>query len=320
MQEQVLPFDHDLIHDLSELRTDFLTSIFRFFSEAGNTEGYLLIIALLFTVFDKRLGVYTSLVALSTFVINHLLKISLKNPRPFVVSNEYLQEWGVSSQRATDLINEYSTPSGHAMTAAAVFTFLLLRIKSGYLRCLFLLMIFGIGVARPYLGVHFVEDILLGWFLGGLIAWIANRYIDWFWKKWLGLDISKQLLSIAFIVITSLMANNFIDPKSAAHYPQAFVSILGFLSGTLIAAAYEEKQIKFSMQESTFTKDVSRFILMIAVLSLTLIGLDRVFLLIAKDATLLGLQLRYLRYLLVSVSALLLAPWLFVKLGLSKRS
>jgi len=289
MQEQVIPFNHDLISELSEYRSDFFTEVFRFFSELGNTEGYLVIIALLFTVINKRLGVYATIVALFTIVINHLIKVSLKNPRPFVVSNQYLEEWGVSSHRAVELINEYSTPSGHAMTSAAFFGFLFLRIRQPVVRVLILITILGIGFARPYLGVHFFEDILLGWLLGFTIAYIAHKTIEPIWEKWLTLSFVKQLLCVAFLVISSWLLNNIIDPRSVAEYPQSFVSILGFLSGTLIAASFEERRIAFSYVDSSLPKSIGRFILMITVLLFSLSGLDYLFAQIAEDATLLGL-------------------------------
>lgn len=319
MNEQVIPFNQEFITELSEHRTEWLTSLFRFFSELGNVEGYLIIIALLFTVFNKRLGIYTSLVALSTIVVNHLIKISIKNPRPFVVSNEYAEAWGVSEHRAVELITEFSTPSGHAMTAAAFFSFLYLRIKNKFIRVACVSTILGIGLARPYLGVHFFEDVLLGWLLGFVLAFIAHKYINVFWEKWLRLSFIKHCIYTAIVVAGLWCLILLIEDRSITEFPLSIISILGFLSGTLISAAYEEVHINFSHDNSGIVKNFARFILMVIILMGSMTGLDWVFSQIAEDRTELGLVLRYVRYLLVSVLGILFSAKLFVILKLAKQ-
>jgi len=292
VNEQVIPFNQEIITELSEHRSEWLTSLFRFFSELGNVEGYLIIIALLFTVINKRLGIYASLVALFTIVINHLLKIAIKNPRPFVVSREYAEAWGVNEHRAAELIHEFSTPSGHAMTAAAFFGFLLFRIKNKLVRAACILTIIGIG--------------------------LAHKSIDGFWQKWVSLSSIKTLIyTILFVaVIWGLVM--LIENRSIVEYPLSIISILGFLSGTLLAAAQEEKLIGFSLEDSSFLQKIGRLVLMLIILMAAMVGFDWLFAQIAEDRTTAGLFLRYIRYFLVSVFGYLLASKLFVSLRLAK--
>ena len=319
MNEQVIPFNQEFITLLSEHRSEWLSSLFRFFSELGNVEGYLIIIALLFTVFNKRLGIYASLVALSTIVINHIIKIAIKNPRPFVVSNEYAEAWGVSEHRAVELITEFSTPSGHAMTAAAFFSFLFLRIKNKFLRVACVFTILGIGFARPYLGVHFFEDVLLGWLLGFVLAFIAHKYIDVFWEKWLHIGFIKHCIFTGLVVIGLWCLVLLIEDRSITEFPLSIISILGFLSGTLISAAREEVNINFLHDNSEMAKNFARFILMVIILIGSMTGLDWIFGQIAEERTELGLVLRYIRYLIVSVLGILFSAKLFVILKLAKQ-
>jgi len=319
MKHQVIPFNQDFITFLSEQRHEYLTSLFRFFSELGNVEGYLVIIALLFTVVNKRLGIYASIVSLCTIVLNHLLKISIKNPRPFVVSNEYAEAWGVSEHRAVELITEFSTPSGHAMTAAAFFGFLFLRINNKLVRLACVITILGIAAARPYLGVHFVEDVIFGCLLGLIITSVAHKYIDRLWEKWLSLNLPKQLFYTTCLIIFIWCLVLIIEDRSIAEYPLSIISILGFLSGTLIAAAREEIHIGFLIENSNFAKSLARFVLMIAILIAAMLGLDNLFNMIAEDRSSIGLVLRFLRYLLVSVFGLYIGPKIFVCFKLAEK-
>jgi hypothetical protein len=47
-------------------------------------------------------------------------------------------------------------------------------------------------------------------------------------------------------------------------------------------------------------------------------GLDAVFALLAEDATLLGIILRFIRYALIGIWVAALAPWTFIRLGWAK--
>jgi membrane-associated phospholipid phosphatase len=61
---------------------------------------------------------------------------------------------------------EFSTPSGHATAAAAFYTYLYGKVCSRAVRIVAVAAILIIGISRPYLGVHYFEDVFLGWALG----------------------------------------------------------------------------------------------------------------------------------------------------------
>jgi len=100
-------------------------------------------------------------------IINNLLKVIIKRPRPILIS---------------PLINEttYSFPSGHTMNATVLYLFIVFYIFKflkgnkfrwiymGSLMCLVIL----IGVSRIYLGVHYVSDVVAG-FLAGIL-WLIT--------------------------------------------------------------------------------------------------------------------------------------------------
>jgi undecaprenyl-diphosphatase len=76
-----------------------------------------------------------------------------------------------------------SFPSGHALLSAAIYPMLaavtgreLERLAlRRYLFALAAFLVLLIGITRIYLGVHWPSDVLAGWFIGSLWAWIATR-------------------------------------------------------------------------------------------------------------------------------------------------
>jgi membrane-associated phospholipid phosphatase len=161
-----LPFNLGLVQFLADHRNVYLTKLAHVAAFAGGVEGYILLAALIYVVWNKRLAIQLSVVMLAASSINDLLKLLVRNPRPFIVQGTYLQKWAVSAKSARNLAMEFSTPSGHATAAAAFYTYLYGKVCSRAVRIVAVAAILIIGISRPYLGVHYFEDVFLGWALG----------------------------------------------------------------------------------------------------------------------------------------------------------
>lgn len=104
----------------------------------------------------------------STLTANGLLKPLLARARPDVVP------WWSPA-------DGYSLPSGHATGATAfvlIGWFLTERLSSPMrtgLRGFVLLLAIGMGLSRPWLGVHWPSDIIAGWLWGG--AFVAAALV-----------------------------------------------------------------------------------------------------------------------------------------------
>jgi hypothetical protein len=64
-----------LIQFLADHRNVFLTKFFLVASFIGDVEGYILIITLIYVIWDKQLAIRLSILVLLTMSLNHLLKI-----------------------------------------------------------------------------------------------------------------------------------------------------------------------------------------------------------------------------------------------------
>lgn len=100
------------------------------------------------------------------YFISEIFKFLFHTPRPFValldVSSLFTQ-------------GGYAFPSGHAtFFSALAFSIFFMHKKAGYVFMVFALLI---GVARIVAGVHFPVDILGGFILGGVVAYLVAYFM-----------------------------------------------------------------------------------------------------------------------------------------------
>jgi membrane-associated phospholipid phosphatase len=104
--------------------------------------------------------------------IAHVIKVIVQSPRPYLVLENVFPLLAKT---------DFSFPSGHATFFMALATAIFLsHKKAGYLFGFFALLI---GLARIITGVHFPVDILGGYILGALIAYLVRLFYDRINKK-----------------------------------------------------------------------------------------------------------------------------------------
>lgn len=145
------------------------TIIFKIFTNIGGPVIITIIclVLLILHTTRKKYGIPVFVTVISSFVLNTVLKNIFLRPRPSVLR----------------LVTEtsYSFPSGHSMINAALYTILILLLlknanKKGkrIIASISLVILFLIiGISRIYLGVHYFGDVLAGWVLGILVAFIV---------------------------------------------------------------------------------------------------------------------------------------------------
>jgi membrane-associated phospholipid phosphatase len=314
-----LPFSLDLIRQLAENRGDWLTRVFLFFTYLGDVEGYVLLISVIYVTYDKGLAFRLSVLTLVTMSINHLLKTVIMNPRPFISEGTYAQKWAVSPARAAELATEYSTPSGHAMGGASFYAYLYASVKRRSVRIACVALLLLTGLSRPYLGVHYLEDVLGGWVLGIAIVLFSIRYADRIGSLWSRLSYRGQIGSVVAASVLLWLATRALSGWDTAGLPLAFLGYAGFLTGIVIAFPLEAQKVGFDPRSASAPRKILRCALSVGLILGTLILLDGAFAAISADTSVWGHLLRYLRYAAAGIAGVFLGPLLFVKLGLAGR-
>jgi len=311
-----LPFRLDLVEFLADHRLQFLTPLLQLFTFLGELEGYILIIVLLYAAYDKKLAIRLAVLTLVTMSVNHALKTMIRNPRPFIGDGSYKQRWAVSAERAADLATEYSTPSGHAMAGASFYTYLYGVTANRYARAAFVACILLTGFSRPYLGVHYGEDVLIGWVLGLALALLAVRYGASLERRWSRVAYATQVASLVATSLGIWLVTRAVSDWSTTDPPSAFVSYAGLLTGILAGQPLEASMVNFDPKAGGPSSKLLRYVLCVAVVLGTLEILGRLFAMIAVSSSPLGHLLRYLRYSAAGFIGIFVAPLLFVRLRL----
>jgi hypothetical protein len=251
--------------------------------------------------------------------LNHVLKIAIKNPRPFIRQGDYLEKWAVPLANARDLAHEYSTPSGHAMAAAAFYSCLYGAVQNRLVRIAAVAAILLTGLSRPYLGVHYVGDILLGWAIGlgvGLLALIHGERIGSWWNN------RTYMHRVAMTVSASLVfwaATIVINGWQIDSQPRAFLGYAGTVTGLVIARPLEVKLVDFDPKSLSAPCKMLRYVVSVTLAIAALVGLEKFFLVVADNYSLIGYGLQYIRYIVVTVVIIFIAPWLFMRVGLAQK-
>lgn len=160
----------DLHLFLNTFHTTFLDIFFKYTTFLG--DGVMFGVLTVVFFFVKRKMSYVFMVAgVLTLLVTHLFKkIIFKGiPRPLVFFGE--EQLHLVEGVKMALWNSF--PSGHTMTAFAIFATLCLYFKNCFSQYLWIFLAVVAGVSRVYLSQHFWIDIFVGSFLGVLIAFVS---------------------------------------------------------------------------------------------------------------------------------------------------
>lgn len=162
----------DAVLFFSNHRQAWANTLFPILTKLAEPPGYALaFILLLFLRF--RFAFSLLLVALAGLVFSFGLKNYFAQPRP----------WAYFSQlQKTELLvlvpdielhtaADTSFPSGHSLSAFALFTVVALAVRPLWLKLLCLLAAASVALSRMYLVQHFLEDVCVGALLGSAIGY-----------------------------------------------------------------------------------------------------------------------------------------------------
>jgi undecaprenyl-diphosphatase len=174
-----------------ELRSEFLNSVFVFFSDRKSALYFIPLLILILLVFYKNrtdgrfrkliivLGLAAAAVSFADVITARIIKPVFARPRPCQVL-EGLCFWkekaglwvitdGISSYKSS--FSFFSNHAANSMTAALVLGHFYKK-----LLIVFIAVSVLIGLSRLYLGVHYPSDVLSGWTAGAGYAYVF-RYL-----------------------------------------------------------------------------------------------------------------------------------------------
>ena len=149
---------------------------FKYFTHLG--DGAIFAVVIVVLAFVKfRWALYELFAALMTllfvFITKQIMFKGMPRPTKYFENTEVLHLVEGVKMHAMN-----SFPSGHTITAFAIFMILVLIVKNNYLKTLFVVMAILAGWSRVYLSQHFLGDVLSGALIGTLIAAFSCSIVD----------------------------------------------------------------------------------------------------------------------------------------------
>ncbi len=163
-------FGVDPIQALQRVATPFLDALFVAITSTGSLLFFLTAAALVYWLWDKRLGLYLSVLLLASGAVNAYLKALFGLPRPPAVFHKVVPP-----------LMDNGFPSGHAQTSTAFWSGLALVLRGWWIP-LGIVLTALVALSRVYLGVHFVGDVLGGVAIGlglGVAGYVGFRASFW---------------------------------------------------------------------------------------------------------------------------------------------
>jgi len=290
---------------LQGFQTGGLTAVMRFFSYLGTEYFFLLLLPFLYWTISKRWGALVAFSLIFSAYLAGFIKWTFNLPRPPSPPVEKL--WHETSP---------SFISGHAVTAMAVWGTLAALVRRTWFWLLAAVIIFFVGFSRLYLGVHYPADVIGGWLVGALVAWVVVAGSARLWpvvKDWsAGLMLLVALaLSLALVFIHPRWIEENLWPAPNA------VQLGGLLFGMVAGLVWDVKSLHFQV-DGPWSKRILRLILGFVVVAAFYIGPKLIIDQLEISDFLLEQSMRFVRYALVGFAVSGLAPWLFQRLRLAE--
>ncbi len=173
----------DVLLLLSRHRLDFWDVFFKYFTLLGEAWAYLLVI-IIFLFVEYRQVLFIPLLGGLVSGLAYLLKNYFHHPRPLL----FFTRLGImdSIPLVPGVIlhgGNSSFPSGHTLSAFALYAFLSFTVRSVWLQLFLFVVAFVVGFSRIYLAQHFLEDVYLGAIIGSLLGLVVYWLGNWALNK-----------------------------------------------------------------------------------------------------------------------------------------
>jgi len=293
----ILGFTIGFIEWLQSYQNEFLDFFFNAISFLGEQYVFIVVLGYIYWSHNKRMGEFIGLSMGFTSVINNALKVIANAPRPFSEYPDRITNFRPSTSTGT------SFPSGHTQNFSTLLFSIAFFLKKRWFFALAGIFVVLMMFSRMYLGVHYLEDVLVGGFLGLLIAYLSYYFFNKLAENQKLLHRIYIITIIVFFPIVFLLGS------------EDLFKGYGILSGFVLAIMFEKKYVCFCVDISVYKKIV-RLIIGAIVLITIQIGVKMIYAPFVTEGTYLFEVLDFIRYFMVAFVGFGIYPYLFKKLNM----
>ena len=224
----------DIFYDIGWVipyRNPILTPIFEGFTWLGYPTFITFFLPLLYWVWNRDGATRLMMIVMLSSLLNAYLKDYWMNPRPDMVF-----------RMDTEVAQSFGMPSGHAQVSAALWFWLAYEVRRLWMWILASCIMLMICLSRLYLGVHDLEDIIVGLVLAVFSLLLFKASLHPYLSKFRHLNARWHIP----IIVTLMVFLSFIWPSSTNSYETLLVCALmvGWLYGRQIFADYLRYELR----------------------------------------------------------------------------
>ena len=230
---------------LEKLRMPVLNELMLAITTLGEETAFLVIALIVFWCVDKKKGYYVMAVGFMGTMINQILKLACRVPRPWVLDPQF-----TILEQAREAAAGYSFPSGHTQTAVGTFGSIAAFSERKWIRRMCIALAILVGLSRMYIGVHTPADVLAG-------AGCAVLLILAFKKTVLKGTVKHMKYVIAAMLAVAVMFLMYVelwqfpadmDAHNLASGLKNAYTMLGCLIGVAVVYLADRRWLNFSVE------------------------------------------------------------------------
>ena len=255
----------EFLYFLESIRNPVLDTVMSIITYLGDEIAFLALALAVFWCVDKKRGYYLLSVGFCGVIINQVLKLCFRIPRPWVLDPNFKP-----IESAIPAATGYSFPSGHTQNATCTFGGVARFSKALWIRIASVAVIVLVAFSRMYLGVHTPLDVGVSLIIGTLLVFSLYPLFEYASKHeniYYVIFGSFFVIALGFLVFT-LVFPNFIelDPEHSNSALKNACTILGATAGMLVAYPIDRKFVRFDEKATIAGQAVKLIVGIIAVL------------------------------------------------------
>lgn len=230
---------------LEKLRMPVLNELMLAVTTLGEETAFLVIALIVFWCVDKKKGYYVMAVGFMGTMINQMLKLACRVPRPWVLDPEFS-----ILEQAREAAAGYSFPSGHTQTAVGTFGSIAAFSERKWIRWVCITLAVLVGLSRMYIGVHTPADVLAGAGCAALLILVFKRFVlngqDKHMKPVIAVMLATAVVFLLYVELWQFPQD--MDAHNLESGLKNAYTMMGCLVGVAAVYVADKKWLNFSVE------------------------------------------------------------------------